>query len=187
VDGFIQRLAPHRVDLERYCRAALMSRDDVPDVLQEAVTRAWRDRGRFVENTCFRAFMFRYLVYEVRNHNRRLVRNSRRQSPLDSEPLDATTRLFGELTHDALLLAPAHALDACSDEVRAAFLNLAEPGRSAFLLASLGGFTGREIGELLGLPLGTVLSLVFRVRAELRRRLAEDAQERGLLPRESAP
>ena len=51
--------------------------------------------------------------------------------------------------------------------------------RTAFLLRSLAGFDCREIGSLMGVPKGTVVSWLFRARKRLRRRLAGYARSMG--------
>jgi RNA polymerase sigma-70 factor (ECF subfamily) len=180
-DRFLELLRPHQADLERYCRASVHQQDEVADVLQDALLRALRDFGRFAEGTSFRAFVFRYVVHEALNRNRRIRRRAQREVPLEPEPQDVTRDLEAEARHELLLASPQRALDECGDQVRSAFMALAPLERSAFLLMSLGGFRAREVGELLGAPVGTVLSSVFRARRRLRERLAMVARERGLL------
>lgn len=182
-DRFLTLLLPHRSDLERYCRAMLRSSGEVADVLQEALSRALRDFERFQEGTAFRAFVFRYVVHETRNQMRRTSTRGRREKALEQDPIDATGCFLAEVGHETLLAAPHLVLEQCEDEVRHAFLRLPAPQRAAFLLMSLGGFRARDVGELLQMPMGTVLSLVFRARVQLRRQLASVARDRGLLPR----
>ncbi|HXV78073.1 MAG TPA: RNA polymerase sigma factor [Candidatus Polarisedimenticolaceae bacterium] len=52
--------------------------------------------------------------------------------------------------------------------------------RAVLLLSAVEGYTAREIGELLDAPRGTVLSLMHRTRAKMRRWLADptDSEER---------
>ena len=52
--------------------------------------------------------------------------------------------------------------------------------RAVLVLSALEGYTAREIGELLDAPRGTILSLMHRTRAKLRRWLQDDPdQERS--------
>ena len=184
-DRFVHLLAPHRGDLERYCRAAVRDAAEAVDVLQDAVLRCYRDFARFQDGTSFRAFVFRYVVHESLNQNRRARARARREQPLEHEPPGPELELAAEVLHDRLLAAPLEVLDQCQDEIRRAFLCLQPRERIAFLLVSLGGFRVREVAELLSAPVGTVLSLVFRARRQLRTHLAAVAHERGLLPREA--
>jgi RNA polymerase sigma-70 factor (ECF subfamily) len=53
--------------------------------------------------------------------------------------------------------------------------------REALILAYIYGFKAREIGEITGAPLGTVLARLSRGRRQLERGLWEYAQQMGLL------
>lgn len=53
--------------------------------------------------------------------------------------------------------------------------------RAALILAYIYGFTAREIGEIMGRPLGTVLAWLHRARKQLERELWEYASSRHLL------
>lgn len=58
-------------------------------------------------------------------------------------------------------------------EVREAVLKLPPPYREAVVLAHIGGFSYREMAEMLSLPIGTVMSRLFRGRRMLRACLRE--------------
>jgi len=55
-----------------------------------------------------------------------------------------------------------------TDEVQAALLRLPEELRESLLLVVVGELTHQEAADLLGVPLGTVLSRVSRARTRLR-------------------
>ena len=63
---------------------------------------------------------------------------------------------------------------------RKALEKLPEEYRVVLLLASVEGFSYEEIAKMVGIPIGTVMSRLFRARALMRRNLAEYAKERGL-------
>ena len=69
-------------------------------------------------------------------------------------------------------------------EVKNALEALPEQFRVAVLLADIEGFSYKEIAEMLGVPIGTVMSRLHRGRKGLQKALADFATERGLLPRE---
>jgi RNA polymerase sigma-70 factor, ECF subfamily len=82
------------------------------------------------------------------------------------------------------LPTPADALlDACQSvlpirqslpqETRDAILKLPLPYREAIILAHIGSFSYREMAQVLALPVGTVMSRLFRARRMLRAYLAE--------------
>ncbi len=68
--------------------------------------------------------------------------------------------------------AEAEALDRLADcDIMAALRDLPESFRVAVCLADVEGCTYREIAELTGVPVGTVMSRLHRGRARLRRKL----------------
>ena len=65
--------------------------------------------------------------------------------------------------------------------MRRALEELPEPFRLAVLLSDVEGFSYKEIADVLDVPLGTVMSRLFRGRRMLRDLLADVARERGFL------
>jgi len=59
------------------------------------------------------------------------------------------------------------------DEVRQATLRLPFPYREVLVLAHIGGFSYREIARILEVPMGTVMSRLYRARRMLRLQLSE--------------
>ena len=58
-------------------------------------------------------------------------------------------------------------------DVRQAILRLPSPYRESIVMADIAGFSYREMAEILGVPMRTVMSLLFRARRILRTSLRE--------------
>jgi RNA polymerase sigma-70 factor (ECF subfamily) len=80
--------------------------------------------------------------------------------------------------------AESEVLDRLPDEdVQRALEALPEGFRMAVLLADVEGFSYKEIAEILGVPIGTVMSRLHRGRKALQKALWETVRERGLVER----
>ena len=82
-----------------------------------------------------------------------------------------------------LRYAEMDSLDRMPDSaVKEAMHSLAPDFRLAVYLADVEGFSYKEIAEIMGTPIGTVMSRLNRGRTQLRNRLADYALEHGLIP-----
>lgn len=180
-ERFLAHLEPIRRQLSSYCAAALHHRDETADVLQSAVAAALRDFDRYAEGTNFRAWMFRYLTFEILNRNRA---GERMPSQFTAQESTSSPSLaIDDFRFDRLLEDPEAVLDHCDDVVARCVKELTEQERKIFLLRAVGEFKYREIAEILGIPLGTVMGLLSRSRAQLRVQLLHYARVHGLLSR----
>ncbi|MFH1303671.1 MAG: sigma-70 family RNA polymerase sigma factor [Planctomycetota bacterium] len=162
-----------------FCRRSLRDQSLVEDVLQESVTRAYRDFVLFSEGTNFRAWIFRYVNLVLLETNR--GQESRHQQSLEKEPVDEDEWKLApdEDLLQVLLDSPGTVLEQCSDELNRAVLKLRPVDRSVLLLKSIGDFKYREIGEIIGIPLGTVMSSLARARQQVRHELAKKINVEG--------
>jgi len=92
-----------------------------------------------------------------------------------------------EKVHESVGMAEAgnpevRVLDRIMDaEVRESLEGLPVQFRSAVLLADVQGFSYKEIADILGIPVGTVMSRLSRGRHLLQRRLWEFARDQHLI------
>ena len=155
----------NRQRLTRYAR-------DAEDLMQDAFMRAYRFFDRFERGTNFKAWLFRILTNTFINNYRRNVRErsladeGERQS-VEAQLFSAGATEAAQSPEDAMLerMASADVLKAIDD--------LPIDFRMAVILADLQEFSYKEVAEILDVPVGTVMSRLFRGRRLLRRGLAD--------------
>jgi RNA polymerase sigma-70 factor (ECF subfamily) len=167
-----------------YRTALRMTRNpsDAEDLVQEAYLRAFRSLHQFTEGTNLRAWLFRILTNTYINEYRRRQRRPTSSSLDDLEEfylydhlIDSRVQPADERPEDVVLQRLTH------DDVIAAIESLSEEFRQVVLLADVEGFSYREIAEIVGIPVGTVMSRLFRARRRLQRQLYDFAVEAGIV------
>ncbi len=174
---FVGLLEPERAALWRYAQRMCWDKAVAEDCLQEATMIAFRKFDVFTLGTSFRAWMFRILSNTILNANNQLRRNLKRQ--VLSEDMDLVAALEREEAYDQVLQDPETLLSQVSDEVRGAVKSLPATERMVFLLRAVEGFAYKEIAAALEIPIGTVMSHLFRARARLREFLADYVATEG--------
>lgn len=176
-----ERLArPH--EREIYNTALHLTRDptDAEDLAQDAFVRAYSSFHQFRPGTNFRAWLFKILVNTFINEYRKksrqpvtvaweeLSREAEQQAIEDSQQLvaDPEASFFSKVA---------------DPEVTTALDGLPPEFREVVVLYDLKGFSYREIGQMLKVPLGTVRSRLFRGRKLLMKSLRDYARSRGLI------
>ena len=140
--------------------------EETEDLLQETYLKAYRHYDRFEDGTNLRAWLFRILRNSHINSYRR--RRTRPQE-VDFGKLEEfwAAAPEGEPATDAGVLA----LDDLDHEVRDALNALPHEYKMAVLMVDLQGFTYQEVADILGVPVGTVMSRLYRGRKGLERSL----------------
>jgi RNA polymerase sigma-70 factor (ECF subfamily) len=135
----------------RLCR----TREEAEDLLQETVMRALRFEGTFEPGTNLRAWMRQIMHSLFISHCRHRVRERRALERYTGDPT-LTTRP-----------TDAPTLNSVSTKMYAAYSSLPERFREVVELVDLRELSYREAAEFLGVPVGTVMSRLFRARRML--------------------
>jgi RNA polymerase sigma-70 factor, ECF subfamily len=134
--------------LRRYARALTREPESADDLVQDTLVRALRSEHLF-HGGDVRAWLYTILT----NLNRNRLRTLSRRPVLTSIK-----------ENDAATGGP----EAGSRDIGRALDQLAEEPRAALLLVVLEGLTYREVAEVQGVPIGTVMSRLARARMQIR-------------------
>ena len=166
-----------------YSAALRMTRNpsDAEDLVQETYLRAYRGYDSFQEGTNLRAWLYRILTNTFINWYRSRQRRPSEVDVDEVEDLYLYRRMAPSGGASLARSTEAEVLERFGDEeVRAALDSLPENFRLAVYLADVEGFSYQEIAEIMGTPIGTVMSRIHRGRKALQKALYEYARERGL-------
>lgn len=192
VDGVVRaRLEQEALEqIDALYRTALrMTRNaaDAEDLVQETYLRAFRSLHQFTEGTNLRAWLFRILTNAYINDYRRRQRRPSSASLDDIEEFYLYDHLVDSGVQPGVERPEDVVLGRLSvDSVIQAIEALPEEFRQVVLLADVEGFSYREIASIVDIPIGTVMSRLYRARRRLQRELYEVAVESGIIGRAAA-
>ncbi|HWP43642.1 MAG TPA: sigma-70 family RNA polymerase sigma factor [Blastocatellia bacterium] len=159
VEDFESAAMPHMNDLFRTASRVCGNTAEAEDVVQETYLQAWKSFHRFEPGTNCRAWLYK-ILFHVIQHRRRKWFQLRSASESD------------EMLLDTLVYEPPVPDHLTDEDILAAFDRLPASYREAVLLADVQEFSYKEIAEILGIPIGTVMSRINRGRKLLRAELS---------------
>ena len=134
--------------LRRYARALARDADVADDLVQDTLVRALRSERLFLGGD-IRSWLYTILTNLNRNRRRSLARRPQFTPLLDNNAEPSGT-------------------EAESRDIARALATLVEDQRSVLLLVMLEGLSYREVADIQGVPIGTVMSRLARARAHVR-------------------
>jgi RNA polymerase sigma-70 factor (ECF subfamily) len=149
VSAFRQSIEATIPALRRYARALTREPEAADDLVQDTLVRALRSEHLF-HGGDVRSWLYTILTNLNRNRLRSLARRPA-LTPLED--------------NDAPELAGP---EAGGRDIERALATLAEDQRAALLLVVLEGLTYREVAEIQGVPIGTVMSRLARARVQIK-------------------
>ena len=165
-----------------YSTALRMTRNpqEAEDLVQDTYLRAYRFYDKFQQGTNFRAWIFKILTNTFINRYRKKIRTPQKvdlekvafgieskeefEEPVEWESYDEDTYS-----------------DMFDDKVKDALEKLSQEFRMIILLADVEGMSYKEIAKIANVPIGTVMSRLFRGRRILQRYLGGYARREGYL------
>lgn len=174
--------------LDQLYRTALRlttNRADAEDLVQDTYMRAFDKFRQFQPGTNLKAWMYRILTNTFFSH----YRQEKRRIPISAKEqiTDADQVKQADLQGMDLPSAEVEALDNLpNQQIQAAFESLNEDYRLVVYLADVEELSYREIAQSLDIPVGTVMSRLYRGRKILRDHLADLAKEYGIGGRKDA-
>ena len=147
--GFRQGVEATVPALRRYARALTRNAELADDLVQDTLVRALRSEHLF-HGGDIRSWLYTILTNLNRNRLRSLARRPAMHAIEDNDAPDMTGPEAG------------------ARDIERALASLAEDQRTALLLVVLEGLTYREVAEVQGVPIGTVMSRLARARMQIR-------------------
>ncbi len=143
--------------------------DEALDVVQESFIKAYRALPNFRGDSAFYTWLFRIAVNTAKNHLTSMSRRPPQQDvdALDAEQYSGESRLKNADTPENELLR-----DEIQQTVQRAIEKLPDDLRTAILLREAEGMSYEEIAQVMGCPIGTVRSRIFRARDAIDKQLA---------------
>jgi len=175
---FVEQALPFTDQL--YAAAMRLSKNpsDAADLVQETFLKAYQSFHQYEQGTNLKAWLYRILTNTYINAYRKKTKEGFTQALDDLEEWQVGDA--PSLTQTSTRSAEAEAIDRMpASVVKDALYEMPEDFRMAVYFADVEGFSYQEIADIMSVPLGTVMSRLYRGRRLLRESLADYAKNQG--------
>ncbi len=163
-----ERLADeHYQSLYRVAYRLVHDHADAEEVVQEAFLKAWTRRDQFRHESTFKTWIYRIVVNTAISWQRKLRRHRKKLSNF----------LFERRTHRStgVYRVEQHFIDMeLNRRLNIALERIPESSRALIVLRDIEGLAYEDIAVVLGIPIGTVKSRLWRARQQLKQELETD-------------
>jgi RNA polymerase sigma-70 factor, ECF subfamily len=177
--AFEEQVLEHIDMLHAVAMRLTRNRADADDLTQNTLVKALRFHDKFREGTYIKAWLLTILRNTFINEYRRKARRPLEVELNGTESVEDTSpdpEVHIEMRNDDL----DNLMELLDDEVKKAVLSLPDDFRDAVVMADMRDMSYKEIADLMGCPLGTVMSRLYRGRKLLRDALEGYAHERRI-------
>jgi RNA polymerase sigma-70 factor (ECF subfamily) len=181
-EAFEREAIPWIDDVYRFALSLTRDESDADDVVQDTFLRAFRSWHTYMPGSDCRRWLFTI----CRNVFLRSRERARPTVELDATEVDAATvgSLYSVAVRDGLDEMFAR-LD-LGPAISKALNNVPEPFRSTLIIVDVEDQSYESAAEILGVPIGTVRSRLFRGRRLMQEQLLTHAMDAGFGPRPAA-
>lgn len=175
---FEEQALPHLQALYNMALKLTMKPADAEDLVQETFFKAFKSLKSFESGTNAKAWLFKIMINtNISKHRKKANR------PQITKYDDIEEFFLYRQVHDKSVSLGGHTPAVLnrfvSEDIRKAIASLPEQFKEVVLLVDVEGFAYKEAGEILGVPIGTVMSRLHRGRKILQKLLWEYAEAMG--------
>lgn len=179
-EAFEAEAMPHLDSLYIAARRLTRSQTEADDLVQDTMLKAYRFFDRFEPGTNMRAWLLKIQTNSYINRYRRRLRERAFREGEDAQPVSENMMSRGAIR------ALSNPLDEAQRRMLAAAIqealdSLNESQRLLIVLADLEELAYKEIAEILGCPVGTVMSRLHRARKAMQAHLIDHAVDLGIV------